>query len=74
MALENEKDSNTAYEETVKNIESKEMGRATRPSFGQMMSERKTVSRWFVALTFMIGAFCGTCLGVVFMWLAFVAS
>jgi len=73
MALE-ENDSDTAYKETVENLESNKIVSATKPSFSETMNERKAVSRWFITRVFVIGIFCGVCLGVIFMWLAFVAS
>lgn len=66
MALE-EGNSNTNNEAKV----DKEI--TTKPSFKELMGERKTVSRWFVMTVFLVGIFCGTSLGVVFMWLAFVS-
>lgn len=67
MALE-EDNSDTDNEEKVnEKIES-----VTKPSFNEMMEERKTVNKWFVMGIFLAGVFCGTCLGVIFMWLAFV--
>ena len=65
MALEEESNSNTTKEEKTDD-------EIKKPSFKQMMEERKTVNRWFVMGVFVGGMFCGACLGVVFMWLAFV--
>ena len=36
----------------------------------EFMGRRINVSKWTIANVFMAGAFCGTALGVVFMWSA----
>lgn len=36
----------------------------------EFMARTKTVDGWFVAKTFLMGAFCGAVLAVVYMWAA----
>ena len=43
------------------------MGRYTGMSFKEIMSEEKTVNRWFVVGVFVAGAFAGALLTVAFM-------
>ena len=41
-------------------------------NFNEFMNEVKGVNRWLVASVFVMGAFCGALLTVVFVWIGLI--